>query len=74
MQHSNDVAPNEEVIVFDNLFRPAETIGDLESIKAKQPAPFHNTNAPGELPSFDNVESIFELGTQAGQNFRGNFA
>ena len=55
-------AKESRVIVFDNLVRPTDVIGEFQSVKAKVPAPFAAKNASACLADYDSYEEIAVAG------------
>ena len=59
---ANADAKDSQVIVFDNLVRPTDVIGEFKSVKAKVPAPFAAQNASACLADYDGYEAIADAG------------
>ncbi|WP_293652422.1 hypothetical protein [Thiolapillus sp.] len=55
-----------QVIVFDNLVRPTDVIGEFKSVEAKVPVPFSTQNASVCLPDYNNYEDIAAAGERSG--------
>jgi len=63
------------IIVFDNLVRATDVIGEYKVIEAKAPAePFSCHNAPGFPASVESLASISELAKSSAQRFLGAFS
>ncbi len=54
-----------QVIVFDNLVRPTDVIGEFKSVEAKVPAPFSTQNASVCLPDYNKIMKILPLQASA---------
>lgn len=66
----NELNGENDVIVFDNLYRPTDIVGDYENIKAKSPVPFQQSNAAACLVEHGGIEKIGELGATAGARLK----
>ena len=64
---ANADAEDSKVIVFDNLVRPTDVIGEFKSVEAKVPAPFSAQNASVCLPDYEGYDAIAAAGKRSGQ-------
>lgn len=64
----------DEVLVFDNLYRPTEIVGDYKTIKARKPECFVSPNASGSLPDICGLEKIGTIGKQCGLALRNQLS
>ena len=73
----NSSAPP-EFIVFDNLVRPTEVVGEFTKVKAKTPPiisePFVNTNAAGSMRQINSFEDIQRCAYQSGERLKAMFS
>ena len=63
-----------EVIIFDNLTRPTDVVGEYTQVKAKTPRtasePFANTNAAGSVRQINSFSDIAACARLSGERLR----
>jgi len=62
---ANADAKDSQVIVFDNLVRPTDVIGEFKSVEAKVPAPFSAQNASACLADYGSYDAIAAAGERS---------
>lgn len=61
-----------KVIIFDNLVRPTDVVGEYTEVKALQPAsdPFLNANAAGTVRQVDSMDGVKDCASGSGVRLR----
>jgi hypothetical protein len=66
----------QDVIVFDNLFRPTgNVVGELQPVKAVRPTtePFVSPNAAGDIREVNELDDIKKCASHSGTNLKAAF-
>ncbi|HEC13573.1 MAG TPA: hypothetical protein ENI80_10070 [Acidiferrobacteraceae bacterium] len=61
------------VIVFDNLVRPTEVVGEFDMVKAKKSKPFKNSNAAGDTRRISCLEDVEKSALESGNRLKQAF-
>lgn len=67
-------AEREDIIVFDNLVRQTDVIGEYASVKAKRAEPFLNSNAAGQTREIGSRDELSEIALNSGKRLRQLFS
>ena len=65
---------SEQIIIFDNLVRATDVVGQYKVIEAKASDPFVSPNAPGLPASVASLDGVSSLAVESARSFSKAFA